>query len=104
MDEVRGHEALIKRIQEIHKDFPDAAYRIDDMVAEDDRVVTRWTVSGTHRHTRKKVELSGMSMVRIEDGKIAESWIERDSLVLVMALAPSDFVRSLLGWSKRLRG
>lgn len=103
MEEMRGSRALIKQIRDIQRDFPDAEYRIEDIVAEGDRVVTRWSVVGTHRFVRKRVALTGLTMARLEGGRIAESWIERDSAVLLTALAPTDVLAALFGWVKHLR-
>jgi steroid delta-isomerase-like uncharacterized protein len=67
--------------------FPDIRMDVDDMVAEDDRVVVRWTVRGTHTGpfqglppTYRKIEFGGTTHVRIADGKIVEGWQHMDIL------------------------
>lgn len=67
--------------------FPDAKLTIEDQIAEGDRVVTRWTATGTHRGelfgmpaTGKPVKVTGIFIDRLADGKIAESWGEYDAL------------------------
>jgi hypothetical protein len=62
--------------------------------------VARWTASGFYGPTRKAVRLTGMSLARFEHGRIAESWLERDSVALGFGVAPKA-VGDLLG---RLRG
>lgn len=73
--------------------FPDLQVAIEDMVAEDGKVVVRWTSSGTYKHTfgglpgtGKKMSLSGISIYRIKDGKIAELWSQWDYQALVQQL------------------
>jgi steroid delta-isomerase-like uncharacterized protein len=78
--------------------FPDLHYTIDDLLADGDRVMTRWTWRGTHQGkfrnrfvgtiqpTGTRVKVSGMSIRRIADGKIAELWGYSDSLTLLEQL------------------
>ena len=67
--------------------FPDGQQRIEDQIAEGDKVVTRWSFRGTHRGelfgtapTGKTVEFSGIFVDRIAGGKIVEHWDEADIL------------------------
>lgn len=69
--------------------FPDIQFTIEDAVSEDDRVVVRWNVQGTHKGdymgvagTGLRVMATGMTMVKIADGKIAEMWLNMDDLGL----------------------
>jgi len=62
---------------------------IDEMIAENDRVMVRWTFSGTQvgeysglPPTNKDVTYSGINIFRIENGKIAEIWDIFDRLWL----------------------
>lgn len=73
--------------------FPDGRVTIDDMIAEGDKVVTRYTSSGTHKGdfmgiaaTGKKVVVTGIVMSRIAKGKIAEEWEELDTLGFMVQL------------------
>ena len=61
--------------------FPDVAIRMDDIVAEGDRVVARWSGTGTHlgdglgmAATGRPVQFHGVTIVRIEQGKLVEGW------------------------------
>jgi predicted ester cyclase len=63
--------------------FPDWQTIIEDLIAEDDRVVVRRTVHGTHKGdipgismppTRKRVTFTVWDMFRIAGGKIVERW------------------------------
>jgi steroid delta-isomerase-like uncharacterized protein len=61
--------------------FPDVHFTIDEQIAEGDKVVTRWTASGTHKGelvgipaTGKSSTVTGINVDRIVNGKIVESW------------------------------
>lgn len=74
--------------------FPDLQVRADDIIAEGDKVVTRWTARGTQRGpflrippTNATVSWTGMTLDRFEDGKIAESKTNWDTFDLVQQLS-----------------
>jgi steroid delta-isomerase-like uncharacterized protein len=73
--------------------FPDACNHIDEMVAEGDRVVVRWTMTGTHSGdalgfpaTGRAIRLEGVTISRIVEGRIAEHWSFRDDLGMLRQL------------------
>ena len=77
--------------------FPDHHQTIHDWIAENDKVVTRWTVQGTQQGeyvgiapTGKQVKITGMDIFRIVDGKIVEVWAEVDMLGTMQQLEPHD--------------
>jgi predicted ester cyclase len=77
---------------------PDWHSDVDQLVAEDDVVVERFTASGTHRGelmgvapTGRTIVLTGIQIFRIEGDKIVERWGQLDQLGLArqLGLAPS---------------
>ena len=73
--------------------FPDSRFTIDDMVAEEDRVVTKKTLVGTHTGdlgeipaTGKRVTLQYVDIMRVRNGKIVEHWLSMDQLSLLQQL------------------
>ncbi|MBI3732347.1 MAG: ester cyclase, partial [Chloroflexi bacterium] len=69
----------------INSAFPDMHYTIEDMVAEEDKVVMRFTRRGTHLGalfgmppSGRAVEWRGMDFFRLADGKIVEHWANFD--------------------------
>ena len=73
--------------------FPDFHLTIDDEVAEGDKVVKRWTVTGTHRGdfkgippTENHIAITGINFYRIADGKIVETWWSSDALGMLQQL------------------
>ena len=73
--------------------FPDYQTVIDDLIAEDDKVVARTTMSGTNTGnfmgiptTGKHISFTGIYVARIANGKIVEHWGEEDSVSLLQQL------------------
>lgn len=73
--------------------MPDWHTAIDELIAEGDKVVARITMSGTHTGnfwgmpaTGKRVEFTGIYIVRIAGGKIVEHWGEEDGVSLLQQL------------------
>ena len=68
---------------------PDAAVVVEDLVAEGDRVAARCSVRGKHEGellgraaTQSPVEFSGITIVRIDNGKIVEAWNNFDFMTM----------------------
>jgi len=73
--------------------FPDSQVTTDDLIADGDEVVERFTFRGTNKGsfmgappTGKQVTATGMSVFRIANGKIVEHWGENDSLGVMQQL------------------
>ena len=73
--------------------FPDLNITVDKQVAERDLVVVRWTARGTNTGagngfpaTGRAVEITGTTLFRMADGRIAEEWTCADSLGLMKQL------------------
>ena len=92
--EVRGIEEAKQFVDMFKSAFPDMHATVEDVVAEGDKVVTRVTLRGTHQgeveefgpSTGKQVEIEGITIHRIEDGKIAEEWNSYDNLSMMQQL------------------
>ena len=85
--EVKGPDGLKKLIAMYRDAFPDVRMTIDDQIAEGDRVVTRWTVRGTHRGelmgiaaSGKQIVVTGIVITRFANGKAVEEWENYDAL------------------------
>jgi steroid delta-isomerase-like uncharacterized protein len=74
--------------------FPDNKTQTDDLIAEGDKVVERWTNTGTHTGepflgapaSGKKFSVTGISIYRIANGKIVEHWGEFNSSTVAQQL------------------
>ena len=76
-----GPEGAKQFVMMYRNAFPDTHFTIDEQIAEADKVVTRWTASGTHKGelvgipaTGKSSTVTGINVDRIVNGKIVESW------------------------------
>jgi predicted ester cyclase len=74
----------------LRKAFPDIRFTIEQTVADAEMVVARWRAVATHQGeflgaapTNRRVEFTGMSMMKIVDGKIARGWDNWDQLALL---------------------
>jgi predicted ester cyclase len=61
--------------------FPDLSVQVDDVISQGDQVVVRWSATGVHggdgigcSATGRPVQFSGLTWVRIRDGKLGEGW------------------------------
>ena len=90
---MQGLEAYKQLLSVYVTAFPDLQFTIEDMIAEGDTVVVRYTTRGTHQgnfrgipHTGKQVSGTGMFMDRLVNGKAVEQWINGDDLGLLQQL------------------
>ena len=77
----QGREGFRAQWKQWRTAFPDLHFEIVDLVAEGDKVLTRWVLTGTHSGeflgypaTGNKIRVQGMSLDRIENGLVAEGF------------------------------
>lgn len=82
-----GPEGLKLLVGMFRGAFPDLHVTIHDVMAEGDRVIARYTITGTHKGefsglkaTGKKVSFGGIDIVRFANGKAVEHWGNQDDL------------------------
>ena len=90
---VNSSEALKHYVSTYLAAFPDLHFSIDDLVAEGNKVVWRFTASGTHKNpfmsippSGKSATITGMVIFRLENSRIAETWVNIDALGLLQQL------------------
>ncbi|MBV9179801.1 MAG: ester cyclase [Acidobacteria bacterium] len=78
------------------KAFPDLRFTLGDELSEGELVVTRWTATGTHEgdlaglpRSGKQFSVTGMTMARITNGRVVESWSNWDTLGMMQQLGGS---------------
>jgi steroid delta-isomerase-like uncharacterized protein len=88
-----GPESEKKRATLYRTAFPDLRLTIEDIIAEGDAVMARWSCRGTHKGdlsgiapTGKQFTISGVSIARLANGKMVEGWINWDALGLMQQL------------------
>lgn len=89
-----GHRRVIEMVR---TGMPDIRETIEDMVAEGDRVVYRWTVHATHSGEvlgvpgdGRPISFGGIEIYRIADGRIAERWGVFEQLSMLRQLGVLD--------------
>src|SRR5215217_5778532 len=88
---VRGPEDVKRFTGEFHSAFPDLHVSIEEQIAEGDKVVSHFTIRGTHQGefrglapTGKEIELKGVTTFRLSpEGKVVETWDSYDQLSLM---------------------
>ena len=93
---VRGLNEALSFLRGYASSFPDFVSTIEDLVAEGDKVVARWTFTGTHTGAMgdipasgKRVKETGIGIYRVVAGKIAEgnlTWNKHSLLKQIGAL------------------
>jgi predicted ester cyclase len=99
---LRGPQGAKENVNQYRSAFEGAQITVKDQIAEGDLVSTRWEGRGTHTGelmgiapTGKEVVVSGLTLSRLEGGKIVEEFTNWDTLGMlqqigaVPALAPT---------------
>lgn len=89
-------EGQIERVGGFREAFPDVMLVVEEVTAEDDRVVFRSTMRGTHlgefagiQPTGQRVTVGLLDVIRIEDGQFAEQWGGPDVFDMLRQLGAS---------------
>jgi steroid delta-isomerase-like uncharacterized protein len=89
----RGPESEKNRVTLYRNAFPDLRFTIEDIIAEGETVVARWSCRGTHKGdlngiapTGKQFNIAGVSIARFTNGKMFEGFVNWDALGLMQQL------------------
>ena len=92
-DVAKGIEGYKQFVSYYLNAFPDLHFTIEDEIADENTVVSRWTATGTHQgdlpgiaRTGRQFSVTGMTIARVRDGKFIESWGNWDALGLMQQL------------------
>lgn len=91
---IRGRQGLKQMLSGLHAAFPDFYLREEAILCEGDLVASRWVAGGTHTGSAfgplspsgRKFQITGMSIYRVRGGKIAEGWVNDDTLGMAVQL------------------
>ena len=90
---LKGPQGFKDNVSMFRAAYSDARITVDDQIAEGDKVATRWTGRGTHTSefngiapTGKDVTVSGVTISKLEDGKVVEEWTNWDTLGMLVQL------------------
>jgi predicted ester cyclase len=90
MPGLEGHKQVLAMFRAA---FPDLKVTVDEVLGEGDFTYLRWHGEGTHSGqlmqfapTGKQVKITGMDVLKLENGKIKERWAEIDAFGLMQQL------------------
>ena len=88
-----GPEGVKGVVSMFRSAMPDLRVAVEDMIAEGDKVATRYTLEGTHEGelfgvppTGRRLSIKSMTVERVSDGKIREHWRVTDNLEMMQQL------------------
>lgn len=94
-----GPEGMRIVVAEYRTAFPDLAFTIDDLVVAGDTVAWRFTLCGTHTGpfigippTGRKVTTIGITIDRLAEHRLTESWVSLDALRLLRQMGAAPVV------------
>ena len=84
---IKGTDGLKQLITMYRTGFPDLRFKIEDQLADGDKVINRWSCGGMHKSelmgipaTGKHTTTSGIGITRYKNGKAVEEWVYWDGL------------------------
>jgi steroid delta-isomerase-like uncharacterized protein len=87
--ETRGGAAIARYVAEVRSAYPDFKLEVLDSIAEGERLAVHWVVTGTHKGdfrgiapTGKRIKITGMTLARIQNGKLAEDRVYFDRMIM----------------------
>ena len=90
---VEGREAWRQSITPFFTAFPDLKFTVELTIIEGDRMAVRWAATGTHTGdfrgiapTCKQINIAGVAIYRVAEGKIVEGWSQPDTLGLLQQI------------------
>ena len=79
-----GLKGVHRSVKMYQRAFPDMQITVEEQIVQDDRVVSRFVFTGTHRGRR--VRFNGITISRFENGMIVQDWSVTDSLGMLRQL------------------
>jgi len=88
-----GPEDVRQIVSSVRRAFPDVHFTVDDLIAEGEKVVCRWTFQGVQEEdfmgipaSGRKATVMGIAIYRVVNERIAEAWFTWDALGLIRQL------------------
>lgn len=97
MTGVIDRRSLRSDVHAYRRGFPDLRFEILDTVESNEKVSVRWRAAGTHRGefmgflpSQRRASFEGITLVRFEQGRIAEAWVHYDALGMMQQLGMAE--------------
>jgi predicted ester cyclase len=78
----QGRAAWEDKWEHMYDGLRDVSATIEHNVASGDFSVNRYTLRGTHTASGRRYQVTGLDMIRVRDGKLAEHWALLDSAAM----------------------
>jgi steroid delta-isomerase-like uncharacterized protein len=85
--QVQGRDALRQRVETLHQIYREPHFHLDEPIAERDKVVIRWTLTGLHTGefmgatpSGRAITVTGTNIFRLFNDQIVEVWVNSDDL------------------------
>jgi steroid delta-isomerase-like uncharacterized protein len=92
-EENRNRDGFKQFVSMVRSAFPDLQFNFEEQIAEEDKVVTHFSLSGTNKGefmgippTNKQSRVTGITIEHLEGGKIKETWANWDALGMMQQL------------------
>ncbi len=86
---LKGIESFQHFAALLHALYPDLRFTVEDQIGEGDRVATRWTARSAHFGSGQVV--TGISIYRLTEGRVVETWDNWDAVALIQDSGPGVF-------------
>ena len=94
----KGPAAFKGAVENILEAFPDLQFTINDLLAEDNKVVVRWLWEATNenpfrgfRASGKKASVNGIAIFEFGEDKVIRSWLQNEKLELMKQIGAISF-------------
>jgi predicted ester cyclase len=81
-----GVDNIVENAKKFYEDVPDASAENMRIICTDDYVVIHWKGAGTPKGAPNSINVTGITIHHIVDGKVSEEWEEMDGVSLMMQL------------------
>lgn len=75
-----GLAAIQEEVRKFYADVPDASAVYEDVICSGDKIIRRWTGSGTPKNLGKEIKVTGITIYQVKDGKVIREWEEMSTL------------------------
>lgn len=90
-------DGYIQMVRDFHHGIPDMSAELVDIVAQGDKVASRWIAEGHQNNellgippTGKKIRVEGLTIAKVRDGRVSEEFTVQDMAAALLQLGVTD--------------
>lgn len=96
-EDSHGPEGFAQTVQMYRGMFPDLTLTVEEQFSDGDYVCSRWRSDGTHEESGRHVTVTGISIDKIQDGKVVEAWNNWDNAGMMQQLGVGEAAAAAAG-------